>query len=240
MLRRALRGLLILALVIFSALGTLLFATPSVVSAKQLVREKALSHGQKVMGSMPPRRFIESLVATEDHRFYSWFDPGIDPIAILRVVAGMVDGRRGDLGGSTITQQLGKMLYGPSRQGKLATLEQIAIALKLGLNYSKHDIVTMYSEVAYYGDGYYGLRQASCGYFGKRPTDLNWRQAALLAGIVNAPSADDPRDHLRRADRRVQHVFGRLRAVGALTPLEVSTAEAEPLGLVPRGTCHQE
>jgi membrane peptidoglycan carboxypeptidase len=95
----------------------------------------------------------------------------------------------------------------------------------------------MYAEVAYFGDGYYGLTAASCGYFGKEPADLNWAQAAMLAGVVNAPTADDPRTHPLAARAREAHVFDRLVAVGDLTRAQAGAAFAQPLALAPTGRC---
>jgi penicillin-binding protein 1A len=127
-------------------------------------------------------------------------------------------------------------------------LEQVALAVKLSLTYSKMQILAMYAEVAYYGNGYYGLDVASCGYFGKRPSDLTWSQAAVLAGVVNAPSIDDPRNHAPAAHAREAHVLARLVAVGYLTADEARAALSAPLAVVPdigattlgcRGPAHQ-
>ena len=68
----------------------------------------------------------------------------------------------------------------------------MALAIKLNLTYSKPQILQLYAEIAYYGHGYYGLNAASCGYFGRPPAQLTLVQAAMLAGVVNAPTYDDP------------------------------------------------
>ncbi|MGH2346324.1 MAG: transglycosylase domain-containing protein, partial [Chloroflexota bacterium] len=137
-------------------------------------------------------------------------------------------------GGSTIEQQLAKMLYTSGRAGLIAKLEQLALAVKLDFAYSKARILSMYAETAYYGDGYYGLEAASCGYFGRKPADLTWAQAAMLAGILNAPTADDPRRHPRQARAREIHVFVRLVAVRYLSKAEAKVALSRPLDLLPR------
>jgi membrane peptidoglycan carboxypeptidase len=93
----------------------------------------------------------------------------------------------------------------------------------------------MYAELAYYGHGYYGLSAASCGYFDRPPDSLTWAQAAMLAGVVNAPSTDDPIDHPNAARRREDHVFDRLMATGALSKADAETQLAAPLGLVGHG-----
>jgi membrane carboxypeptidase/penicillin-binding protein PbpC len=220
------------ALVIAATFGTLLLVTPPAHKAAAIARAQAGMHGGAYQGSPPPERFAEALVATEDQRFYSSFDPGIDPIALLRASFELLTGHRGDPGGSTISQQLAKMLYTPGRADLAAKLEQVALAIKLNFTYSKTQILSMYAEVAYFGDGYYGLSAASCGYFGRQPVDLTWPQAAMLAGVVNAPTADDPRTRPEAAASREAHVFRRLVAVGDLTKAQGRAALGQTLGLV--------
>jgi penicillin-binding protein 1A len=91
--------------------------------------------------------------------------------------------------------------------------------------------------VAYYGHGYYGLNAASCGYFGKRPAGLSLVQGAMLAGVVNAPSYDDPLAYPVRARARLEHVIGRMAAVGYLTQAQEAAALKAPLGLAPVRGC---
>ncbi|MDA8049896.1 MAG: transglycosylase domain-containing protein [Rhodospirillales bacterium] len=232
-LTRAVAALGALALLGAAAFALLLLLTPSARVAVALARDEALKHGIGYPGPPAPARFAEALVATEDHRFYSPVDPGIDPVAVLRVILGRITGHGGQ-GGSTIEQQLAKMLYTPGRTGPGVKLEQLALAVKLNFAYSKAEILSLYAEAAYYGDGYYGLRAASRGYFGVEPALLSWPEAAMLAGVVNAPALDDPRTHPAAARAREIHVFKRLVAVGDLTPAEAKAALSQPLGLIPR------
>src|ERR1700678_2533908 len=95
------------------------------------------------------------------------------------------------------------------------------------LTSSKAQIRQMYSEVGYYGHGYYGHQQASCGYFGHQAADLTLVQAAMLAGAVNAPTYDDPLVYPVQARARLVHVLGRMEAVGYLTPQQESGALKE-------------
>lgn len=221
------------------ALATLLLATPSVENATSLTEAQAREHDIPYPEPRPPSRFVKALVATEDHRFYSPLDPGVDPFAVARVVAARLMLRRRDQGGSTIDQQLAKMLYTPARHGLAFKLERVGLAIKLHFEYSPVQILTMYADVAYFGGGYYGLAAASCGYFGRRPAALTWPQAAMLAGVVNAPTADDPRRHPRQARMREAHVLKRLVAVGDLTREQVRAALSEPIGTVQRDPNHQ-
>ena len=166
-------------------------------------------------------RFSSALEATEDHRFNS--EPGIDPIAVVRAGLGQVD-NDGDQGGATLYQQLAKMLYTPNRTGITVEAEQVALAVKLKFSYTGAEILRLYADVAYFGNGYYGLEAASCGYFGRPPDRMSWPQAALLAGLVQGPSEDDPVTAPSRARAREEHVIGRLVAVGMLTPAQAQQA----------------
>jgi membrane peptidoglycan carboxypeptidase len=125
------------------------------------------------------------------------------------------------------------MLYTPGHSGFASEAEQVALAVKLSFSYSKAQILQMYAEVAYFGQDYYSLGAASCGYFGVMPARLTWPQAAMLAGLVQAPSAYDPLAHPALARAREAHVLGRLVATGTLTPAQASAALAQPLRLVP-------
>ena len=98
-------------------------------------------------------------------------------------------------GGATLYQQLAKLLYTHGRSSASDEAEQVALAVKLYLTYTRQQILQMYAEVVYFGNGYYGLAAASCGYFGVRPAGLSWPQAAMLAGLVQGPSLDDPLTH---------------------------------------------
>jgi membrane peptidoglycan carboxypeptidase len=221
--------LLLAIVVIFAAaVGALLVLTPSAGRATALVEAQAQEHHIAYPGSPVPPYFAQALVATEDHRFNT--DPGVDPLALARVVVSWVTGHR-DQGGSTIDQQLAKNLYTGGRSGFTQVLEQLAMAVKLNQAYSRPEILRMYAEIAYYGHGYYGLNAASCGYFGRLPDRLTLVQAAMLAGVVNAPSYDDPLAYPKQARARLVHVIGRMAAVGYLTSAQETAALNAPLDL---------
>lgn len=210
------------------AFGFLWVATPSASQATQLAENLAHQRGIAYPGPHVPENFIRPLVATEDHRFYS--EPGVDLLAVGRVVESKITGG-GDQGGATIAQQLAKMLYTPSQVGFNAEVKQVVLAVKLNITYSKQQVLDMYAEVAYYGHGFYGLEQASCGYFGHPAKDLTVVQGAMLAGVVNAPSIDDPINDPGNARTRFEHVIDRMVAVGYLTGAQGQQALRTPLGL---------
>jgi len=227
-LRRALIVVMAVTLLAALAFAALMVATPSVRTAPALARAIDRAHHAAYPGPLVPQRFAAALTATEDHRFYS--EPGFDPIAIGRVIVGRVTGQP-DQGGATLYQQLAKMLYTQGRSGMAVEAEQIALGIKLDLTYPKGEILRMYADVAYFGHGYYGLAAASCGYFGVVPAGLTWPQAALLAGLMQAPSADSPVGHLAMARAREAHVLGRLVATGRLTAAQAARAYRAPLHL---------
>ena len=142
-----------------------------------------------------------------------------------------------DQGGATIEVQLAKMLYiganSPAHDTLKGKLTEVALAVKLNAMYSKAEILRLYAEVAYYGNNYYGLQQASCGYFGHPPADLTVTQGAMLAGVVNAPAYDDPITNPAQAHARLAHVIERMVAVGSLTSEQGRAALSTPLYLTP-------
>jgi membrane peptidoglycan carboxypeptidase len=210
------------------AAGLLFVLTPSAGQATALAQAQAREHHIAYPGPPVPQYFAQALIATEDHRFNT--DPGVDPLAMVRVVVSWITGRK-DQGGSTIDQQLAKNLFTGGRSGFTRDIEQLAMAVKLNQAYSRAEILRLYAEVAYYGHGYYGLEAASCGYFGRRPDRLTLVQAAMLAGVVNAPTYDDPLVYPQQARSRLVHVIGRMAAVGYLTQARETAALSAPLGL---------
>jgi Transglycosylase len=230
LLRRLIAVLLSLVVLAGVAFGVLYLLTPSVQNAPTLARALDHAHHVAYPGPAVPALFAESLVATEDHRFYS--EPGIDLFAVARVAAATVTGQGAAQGGATLYQQLAKMLYTPGARGPATEVEQVMLGIKLDQAYSKAQILRMYADVAYFGHGYYGLAAASCGYFGTRPAGLTLAEAATLAGLVQGPSADDPIAHYARGRTREAHVLSRLVATGKITAAQSAAAYAKGLQLV--------
>lgn len=228
-LARVAAVVLVVVLLAAIGLGVLLLETPSASSAPQRVAAILAEHGAPSDGGAIPAKVADALLATEDSRFYH--DPAIDPLGAVRGTWGFLTGDPNQ-GGATIEVQLAKMLYTPGRSGVLAVLEQGAVALKLDNDFSKRQILAMYLDAAYFGDGAYGVTAASHHYFGLPPAQLSWGQAALIAGLVQAPSAYDPRHHLSAALERRDHVLARLVEVGTLTRAEAKQVEGEALNPV--------
>lgn len=227
--RKALRALVLLMVAGAIGFAGLLLVTPSAANARQLAQAFDQAHGAPYPGVAVPARFTAALEATEDHRFAS--EPGVDPVGVGRVVYSALRGR-GDPGGATLYQQLAKMLYLPGQAGLIAEAEQVALAVKLKYSYSGAEILRLYSDVTYFGHGFYGLQNASCGYFGVQPGQLSWPQAALLAGLVQAPSADDPLSYPANGLSREQHVLGRLVSVGTISQASADAYLKVPLSML--------
>lgn len=133
-----------------------------------------------------PPVYFKALVATEDRRFYK--HNGLDIIGSMRAVFVNLKEREFKEGGSTISQQLAKNLYFPLDYSIKRKVAEILMALEIERKYSKKDILEIYVNVIYYGSGYYGIYDASMGYFNKKPIKLNLDECTILVGIPNAPS----------------------------------------------------
>ncbi len=162
-----------------------------------------------------PQLYIDAVVAAEDHRFR--IHPGIDPLGIARAV--MVNVRDGELkeGGSTITQQLAKNYYYITGRDIVKKIAEAFVALKLEKDYSKDEILELYVNNIYFGDGYYCVRDAAQGYFGKSPSELSGRECTALAGIPNAPSVYAPTKNPDLCEQRRKIVVKKMLNEGYLT-----------------------
>jgi membrane peptidoglycan carboxypeptidase len=170
----------------------------------------------------------QALIVTEDEHFYQHH--GIDILGVLR--AGWDDLLAWKIkeGGSTLTEQVAKEAYlGGDDHSLGRKLEDMALALKIEQRYSKSQILEFYLNLGYFGHGAYGIGAASERYLGRAPAKVDLAQAALLAGLVQAPSAYDPLCHPTAARTRQQDVLGRLLASGAITATQAAAARAEIL-----------
>ncbi|MFZ1742819.1 MAG: transglycosylase domain-containing protein [Pontixanthobacter sp.] len=166
-----------------------------------------------------PDHVVESFLAIEDRRFYTHW--GIDPRGLGRAAWARVTG--GPMqGGSTITQQLAKFTFLTSDQTFTRKGQEMLIAFWLEAWLSKDEILERYLSNAYFGDNVYGLRAASLHYFYRQPEKLKPEQAAMLAGLVQAPSRFAPTKHYERAAKRMQLVLKAMVAAGYLTEAEAA------------------
>lgn len=144
--------------------------------------------------------FKNAIIAIEDHRFKE--HSGIDFITTTRSMLENIIKKDIVAGGSTITQQTGRLLYFTQEQRFTRKVAELFVAFNLEKNYSKDEILELYVNIIYYGNGYYGIKEASLGYFNKEPKDLTLEEASLLAGIPNAPSVYAPNKNPDLAKKR--------------------------------------
>lgn len=138
-----------------------------------------------------PEYYLNAVIAVEDHRFKE--HGAIDIIAIGRAIVSNIQAKDFNEGGSTITQQVAKNLYFITEDDVVSRkIAEIFVAIDLEKQYSKDDILEFYINTIYFGEGYYGIREASNGYYKKEPKDLSLYEATLLAGVPNAPSVYAP------------------------------------------------
>ena len=130
--------------------------------------------------------YKNAVVAIEDHRFYN--HNGIDIISMVRSTYFNLKIKSLYYGASTITQQVGRLLYFTQEKSPIRKVAEIFVAFDLEKNYSKDEILELYLNLMYFGNGYYGIHDASYGFFDKSPKDLTFYEATYLAGLPNAPS----------------------------------------------------
>ena len=182
------------------------------------------------LGQMPPA-LKQAIIATEDARFYSHF--GVDPMGIARAV--YQNFRRGRIveGGSTITQQLAKVLFLTPDRSLDRKLKEAVLAIELERRYSKNRILEMYLNQIYFGHGAFGVEAASRTFFGKGVSELAPAECALLAGLPKAPATYSPFDHPDAAVRRRTTVLVRMVDTGALKREQAKRIGETGLDLVP-------
>ncbi|HEX8753974.1 MAG TPA: biosynthetic peptidoglycan transglycosylase [Solirubrobacterales bacterium] len=205
-----------------------LSSLPGTGDAEARVRQILAAHHGVAEPMPPPARLGSAVVAVEDEHFYANVAVNILDGAGRAALAALQTSS--DPGGSTIGQQLAKTLY-PHGEGLAGTLEEIGLAVELSVHYSKPRILNMYLNSVYYGHGYWGAVAAARGYFGRSPRRLGWGQAALLAGLPQAPSAYDPLRHPAPARQRQAHVVDQLVDNRYLSPAAGRAALREPLRL---------
>lgn len=167
-----------------------------------------------------PEDYINAVIAVEDHRYY---DHGaIDIISLGRATITNIQSLEIVEGGSTITQQLAKNLIFTQNQTFVRKVAEVFAAIDLEKNYTKNEIFAMYVNIAYFGDGYYGIYDASMGYYGKEPSELTLDEASMLAGIPNAPSLYSPTVNPELASQRQSQVLSKMLEYGYITEAQMN------------------
>jgi penicillin-binding protein 1A len=178
-----------------------------------------------------PRTMLSAIVCAEDAAFYN--HPGLDILGIARALyVDVVQGRYAQ-GASTITQQFAKNWFLSSEKTIVRKLNELVLARKLEQRLTKDEILAMYVNEIYFGHGRYGVEEAARYYFGKPVAQVDVAEAAMLAGVVNAPARFSPFRHPDRARRRRSYVIGQMRERGYISPEDARRAEERPLPTEP-------
>ena len=164
--------------------------------------------------------YVNAVIATEDHRFNK--HGAIDVIAIARAIFTNIKNGELQEGGSTITQQVAKNICLSQEKSAIRKVAELFAAYDLEKNYSKNEIFELYVNTAYFGNGYYGIGQASKGYYNKLPKDLNLSEASMLAGVPNAPSVYAPTKNPDLAKQRQKQVLSRMVEYNYITKEEAN------------------
>jgi len=166
---------------------------------------------------------IDAVIAVEDHRFYE--HKGIDLISTTKAVFTNIKQKELVTGGSSITQQLAKNMYFSQEKTFTRKFAEVFIVSYLEEYLKKDEILELYLNTIYYGNGYYGIGDASIGYFNKTPNELTFNEATILAGIPNAPSAYSLTEHEDLAKKRQQQVIDSMIKYKYITQKELNEKE---------------
>ena len=178
------------------------------------------------LDSLPPY-VPAAVIAIEDRRFYHHF--GFDPVGMMRAEFSNLRAGRVVQGGSTLTQQLAKNLFLTPAQNLHRKAQELVLALWLEAKFSKKEILALYLNRVYYGAGAYGIEAASQRYFNKPASQLTLGEAALLAGMLKAPSRYSPMSDTARAERRATIVLDEMVATHNITPAQRDDAFTHPV-----------
>ena len=200
-----------------------------VFSIENAVNERVRNISHYVSLDDMPRSLQQAIIAVEDTRFYS--HSGFDVTGIAR--AAVVNMETGEIeeGASTITQQLIKNMFLSSEPSFTRKAEELVLAMNLERHFSKNKIIELYLNTIYFGSNFYGIYDASQGYFGKEPKDLTIGEAAMLAGIPNAPSVYSPYVDFMLAKKRQLVVIDAMTRAHYISEREAENARIEEIVL---------
>lgn len=176
-----------------------------------------------------PQNLQNAFIAAEDNRFYEHI--GIDPIGIFRAIFANLTNRGIAQGGSTITQQLAKNAFLSQEQTLKRKIQEAMLALEIEHKYSKKEILEMYMNQIYFGQGAYGIQTAAKTYFNKDVNELNLTQCAILAGLPKSPNYYSPFNNLNEAKKRKNVVLDQMVKYGYVSAAEAEDAKNQDLGL---------
>lgn len=193
----------------------------------KLIAEYGENHRIPVGLDQVPKKLVQGILATEDQRYFE--HPGVDMIGLVRAARELVVTGRKSQGASTITMQVARNFFLTRQKTYGRKLNEILLALKIDANLSKEKVLELYLNKIYLGQRAYGVAAAADVYFGKTLSQLNLAEMAMLAGLPQAPSRDNPIDNPTAALERRNHVLERMLTNGYITQEEYEKAVATPL-----------
>ena len=193
----------------------------------KLLAEFYLENRTPVALTDVPVMLINALIAAEDSRFYS--HRGLDPRGIARALARNIRARKVVEGGSTLTQQLAKVLFLTPERSYTRKFKEMALALRIEQRYTKQEILSLYLNQIYFGSGAYGVEAAAQIYFGKSAKDLDLAECSLLAGLPRSPKYYSPFKAPESALGRRAYVLNRMVETGIITRAQADAAKKVPL-----------
>ncbi|NMA97196.1 MAG: PBP1A family penicillin-binding protein [Phyllobacteriaceae bacterium] len=191
-----------------------------------LISNRGQTGGEAITLRELPQYVPAAFIASEDKRFMSHF--GVDPIGLAAVLVESIQARGVTRGGSTLTQQVAKNLFLTPDQTLGRKVQEAILAVWLEQNFTKEEILELYMNRVYFGAGAYGLEAAAQTYFGVSARNLSLGQAAMLVGILPAPSAYNPKSNPDRAIERQRLVLNLMAQEGYITAEEASAARIDP------------
>jgi len=177
------------------------------ISVKEKVAELQ-AHENYTKYENLPEFYLDAVVAVEDRRFYE--HGALDYIGIARAIWTNLKSFELREGGSSITQQVAKNVYFTQEKTALRKIAEIFMAFEIERNCDKNTILEMYVNTSYFGSGYYGIKEASKGYYEIEPIDMNKYECSMMAGVPNAPSVYAPTKNPDLASQRQRQVLERM------------------------------
>lgn len=200
------------------------------INGNELANVHAEQNRVPVKISQVPEHLKDAFIAVEDVRFYE--HSGVDPKGIMRAVFANITNKGVAEGGSTITQQLAKNAYLTQDRTYKRKIQEVFLALQLERKYTKDEILELYLNQIYFGQGAYGVQAAAKTYFGKDVKDLDLNECAMLAGIPKSPNYFSPLNNLQAAQERKAVVLDQMAKYGYISASTAAKTKAENMNLV--------
>lgn len=200
------------------------------INGNEIANIHADENREPVKIAQVPKNLQNAFVAVEDNRFYDHM--GIDPRGIARAIYANISGRTVAEGGSTITQQLAKNAYLTQDRTLKRKIQEVFLALQLERQYTKQEILELYLNQIYFGQGAYGVQAAAQTYFGKNVEDLDLNECAMLAGLPKSPNYYSPTNNMQAAQERKSVVLDQMAKYGYITASEASKTKKAEVTLV--------